>query len=465
MFIFGQLAIILLLLLLKNDKLWAKVLVSIGLIGCIVGYFLTYYPAWQIPLAYIFGVLALYVLIDNRKKLNVKSVILLIISAIISIALILLIIYNSIDAIQATMNTAYPGKRVNTGGGTTITQLFYYTISIFTPIDNTNLIISNSNVCELSFFYSMFPLGIIASIYSMIKKRKANLLFILLIAVELLFLAYCCFGFPEIISEITLLSNTFNSRVFEIIGFIDILLIIRVSSISRLNSYNKSKNRNNSKTIKALNIILAILLPLVIMQTLYLFGLRPILIIWIMSLLTTIWITSLILLNTAISKERLSISLICIITLSGLCINPLQKGINVVTDKSILKQIKEITHESQDALWVVVSDDGFINNLPIIVGAKTINSTNTYPNMELWKRLDPNEKESDIYNRYAQIYIDFTNAETSFELIRPDTFKVKLNYNEINKLNISYILSVKPLNENYFRLVRSEGSYYIYECL
>ena len=58
--------------------------------------------------------------------------------------------------------------------------------------------------------------------------------------------------------------------------------------------------------------------------------------------------------------------------------------------------------------------------------------------------------------------IDITNDDTSFELNAPDNIQVNINANDLNKLNVSYILSNKPLDQYGFNIVSTANNYYIY---
>ncbi|HEM5084111.1 TPA: hypothetical protein U1218_002223, partial [Streptococcus suis] len=88
--------------------------------------------------------------------------------------------------------------------------------------------------------------------------------------------------------------------------------------------------------------------------------------------------------------------------------------------------IKSITDYDKESKWIVDSIGYPLTNIPLVAGAPTLNSTNAYPNLELWKSLDTNGQYDEIYNRYAHVIIELTNSEeTVFELLHPDAFKVQ----------------------------------------
>ena len=81
------------------------------------------------------------------------------------------------------------------------------------------------------------------------------------------------------------------------------------------------------------------------------------------------------------------------------------------------------------------------------VGAPTLNSVNTYPNMELWSQFDENNQSRDIYNRYAHIPTVLIDDNKTHFIYQDDAiFILYLNTNDLAKLNISYILTPTDLN-------------------
>ncbi len=455
MFIFGEFAVVLIQLFPQDSPTWKKSLICLGLIECAGGFLLTYYPAHQIPLAYVFFTIALYVVIQNRKLFKKKDI--LYIAGIIAFfsAIILLILKNSSEAIQSTINTVYPGNRISTGGTESFAKLFYWIINIFTPIDDNGLIV-NGNVVESSTFYSLFPFGIMCSIYSMIRNKKLDLFSILLLIIEIVFITYCIIGFPAILAKITLLNYSVSSRTLEVISYIEIILLFHFMS-------NNTTINEESKPFRIVVTLFSTIIVLVEILVLFSHGYRPIIIIWILSLIISVYLIFLIIRNTKVHQQKLSITIIAIVLISGLCVNPIQKGDDVIFDNNIVKSIKEISSTNSDALWIVSSERAVLNNIPITVGAKTINSTNTYPNISTWEKIDPNKQYSDIYNRYAHITFEVTNSETNFELLYPDAFRININNNDLYSLNIKYIFSDHELQYNNIRPIKYIDSFYIYE--
>jgi len=146
--------------------------------------------------------------------------------------------------------------------------------------------------------------------------------------------------------------------------------------------------------------------------------------------------------------KKISISIITIIMMfMSFLVNPVRKGIDVIEEQPVGKEIEKI-EEKEPGLWIVEGMEYPMFNYTIMYGAPTINSTNVYPNMERWEKLDPNGEYKDIYNRYAHITIDLVdNEETKFELLYPDAFKIYLSANKLKELDVKYIFTVNDLKK------------------
>ncbi len=329
----------------------------------------------------------------------------------------------SIDAINITLNTIYPGSEIFNGVGT-LNYFINYIPTIFFPLDNANLLL---NTCEYSVFVDLFPIPLIISFIILFYQKTKDKLLIGLLILYIIFVIFYLVQLPDFIIQLTLRSKMKSFRLFPIITFVGVLILIR--SMSNL------ENIKNKKLIIIFSLILSILM--VYLSTFefndyYLSWMLIFAIIFYFILFTTSFLAS--------SKRNQKIFLISVIALSfltGGLVNPIDHGTDVVYESPFNKEVEKIVESDPDALWIT-------ETLPIDyiipVGAKTVNSVNTYPDLEKWEKLDVNNQYSDIYNRYAHIIIDIQNTnDTSFELLFPDRFTVHINVNDLEKLNITYI--------------------------
>ncbi|MFX1754312.1 hypothetical protein K1X24_09700, partial [Campylobacter jejuni] len=125
------------------------------------------YPAWQVPLAYIFFVLLVYVIIENYKtfKFDYKlDLSLLSLLMVLIIASSYIVLSKAWPTVQTTMNTVYPGNRVSFGGGA-FKWIFDYAYQIFYPI--TDIIDERA----MDSVYDLFPVTQILAILAIIKTK------------------------------------------------------------------------------------------------------------------------------------------------------------------------------------------------------------------------------------------------------------------------------------------------------
>lgn len=74
------------------------------------------------------------------------------------------------DALLASLNTLYPGKRVSTGGKWTIGEFFSFLTNWKIPFEDINY----SNNSEVALFYHFFPTVFLASPFVLFGKKIAN---------------------------------------------------------------------------------------------------------------------------------------------------------------------------------------------------------------------------------------------------------------------------------------------------
>lgn len=424
---YGAIAIVILNLFLKEQEILKKIIYTIifSVIG--ISYIMLLYPAWQVPFSYVYLCFVIWSLYENKENLNKKQFIYLVLAILLIFTVVYMIFKESYDIYLITSSTAYPGKRF-TFGGYGYERLFNYMINIFFPC------IPFYNPCEFSNFIGMYPIPFVMSCKYIIKNKKKDLLSMLLIIVIIFLSLWNCIKFPEWLIKYSLLSFSVPERTYIVIGYASIFLIIRNMSL-----YEK---RDNTKKRKVIYLFISVLLSIGI-SILLNNNFKNFLNIYMSIVMNIIFVPIfyMLLLNTNKTNKILSIYLIILSLFVGGTINPISKGTNVITEKPFAKEIQKIVSYDNDAKWITVTDDYMISNYMIANGASTINSTNYYPNLELWGKFDENKKYENIYNRYAHILIELTNDNSRFELITQDMFKLYLNVMDINKLDIDYIVS------------------------
>ena len=430
MLIFGQLGVLLINWYMTTEDYIKRTIIGFGLMVSAGTYGLVFYPSWQIPFAYVFLGLGIWIFFKRKHefKFNKNDLVIIIFYLIVFSIVMVHILTNSSETLRIIMNTVYPSQLFNGCGS--LNMYLRYIPSIFYPLDQMNFI---ENVCESVSFVDFFPIPLILSgIVLLYQKTKDKLLIGLLALYAILSIFYLVY-LPDLIVTVTL-RNHASSRLCSSISFVGILILIR--SLSNL------KELKNKKFVLIFSFILSIVMVYLStfeFSSYYLFWMPIILIIFYFIFFSSCFLAS--------SKRNQNIFLICIIGLSfltGAFVNPIDYGTDVIYENPFLNDVDKIVEDNPNAIWIVQNLTGAYL---IPTGAKTINSPNTYPDLEKWEKIDVNNESSDTYNRYANILFEIQNKnKTYFELMRPDAFTVHINVNDLEKLNVSYITTYDDLN-------------------
>lgn len=455
MLLYLQLSILLLDKYFSSEKWSIKILCAFGIVISAGGFILTMYPAWMLPFAYVILGLGIWLLITKRKsiKKNKKDIILILCSLCFLCISMLYVYHMSKDTISTLGQTVYPGDRVSVGGGRSLDDFFVYTSNFWFPIFNMAM---RSNECEMARFISLFPLAYIFYIIYFLKTKKSDLFCNIILSISSVFLIYCTIGFPEWLSKITLLSFSLDKRCFLVVQFCEILVLIRLISLLL-----KEKVVLN----KIMGWVTAFMISILSAGLLYYLN-------------SAYYSTKMLMLQTVLfififagvfyyDKKRIfkawGIFFSMFVLLTGILVNPVRVGVDSVEKIPELEMVERVVKADPEAVWISEGTGFTITNSILLKGARTINFTNVYPELNRWKMVDKENKYEDIYNRYAHIGMIYGENDEKFVLTNKDSFEVYVDYDDIKNLNVDFIFSNRDLSaENRFKLVNSTGNYYIY---
>ena len=154
--------------------------------------------------------------------------------------------------------------------------------------------------------------------------------------------------------------------------------------------------------------------------------------------------------------------------ISGGLVNPVRSGIDSVTNLREYQAIEKIVNEDKGAKWIVEGEGIPTINFPVMAGAPTINSTNVYPNLAFWKKLDPTGQHEKVYNRYAHIHIFVKQSgKSKYEVgDAPDQVYLYITLKDLRKLGVKYIYSRNDLltyEDDSCIVVYNSNNYKIYD--
>lgn len=463
----GALAVILVHSYLKTTNYLKRILFATLLGWCATAYALVLYPAWQVPYLYIFVTIALWLFVkevsqtvfDWKKDIPIISL-----SVFVVLAGLFYVVTKSWDAIQLTMNTAYPGARQSAGGGD-----FYFSMATGYPFSIWYPMFGLTDERGMNVFYDFFPLGMLSSL--LVWLRKKDSLSACLMILNAFFMAYMLIGIPDSLAKITLMSMTMTQRLIPIFSFLNILLLFRSLSLKDWSLDKRTKGVLAGALTFGVMLFALYSTKAYIETVLTPFASSPLQFAFQKLLVIGLTIGLLYLAFRALLGEnnrRIVFFVGLIAFLSGISVNPLRSGADVILDSELVSEIKAID-DAQEGDWIVDGLGYPMTNVPLFAGAPTLNSTNAYPNLELWKSLDPSGQYEEIYNRYAHVLVDLVvDGEPVFELVQPDVFRLALPVDLLDDLQVSYIMSSRDLslyNQELltFTLIEEANGIFIYK--
>lgn len=466
--LWGQIVIVLIDKFMNTDKKRNKYLCALGILVAGLSYVFVFYPAWQVSFGYVFLALVIWILFKNIKYGKyrfTKHDVAVICITLICIALLLGRWYMlSKDTLAAEMNTDYPGQRQEIGGGAKNLYSYFYDI-FFTFYEYLN-------PCEYSAMLSFYPIPLILGLIYVIRNRKDLHFWIPMLCVGGFLTIWCTVGFPAFLANLTKMSMTTAGRVSIPLGTVCIYLLIYL-----IGNFEKGdKLIENKKLIYFLSGISIIYIIYKARTTIGFAQEYPYLDKFKILLAGEIFLIAIFgILN--ISNEKIKnytiYGLIAIALITGLRVNPVIRTTDIFYTKPVALKLKEIKESNPDARWLINDGGWIINDYAVASGIITVNSTQVYPNLELFENVlgDKAEEFRSIYNRYGHLVFQVTDEETEVSIGAADCIFLNLNYKDLSKLDIDYMLSTsdfdeKEYGEDFDKLyeeIYNEDGLYIYK--
>lgn len=417
-----------------------KIAVAVGMAVCAVGYVLTFYPTWMVPVAWGFVPLFLWVVIwkFNRNVLRRVDVVPWLLIFVITAAGLIVLAVTSWDVIKAELNSVYPGNAPSSSGGTGLWWMMKYPISLVSRFSMNELIVENSSIICFA------PAGFILALWVIIKEKKKDPLLILLLGMNLFLEWYYCVGIPKWIAKMLLLSFVNSNRGPQVLGFLRLTLFVRAVAL---------KEKAPKRWLAALAAVISSAVPMRLalgftkyepggLRYEYFDTAEKIVVVW--AILAVVFY---LLYRARKSKYTMAVLGVCAVVLaSSIWINPVAKGVPEITKSETMKQIRDLVKEDPKAIWLVVDMAYPATNIPAMAGADCLNTTQTYPQKTRWEMLDKEVEYEDIYNRYCHIRASL-GSKTMLELVSTDYVEVTLSPEDLKKLNIRYIVSTNDFDE------------------
>lgn len=448
----------------KNWKI--SLLYGVGLLYSIVTFIFQLYPPFQIPVAYVAAFVALGVIINNwtivKKSLKISIPISI---AAISIAAIIILLYfkQYEEIINIITNTVYPGERFIYAGAGNLTKLFDGFFNVLLQRDSNLAAFGNQS--ESSNFFLFFPPLILWVIYKNIlrylKKKNLDWVGIFISCAMLIFTIFYFLPVPDVLSKFSMFYLVHPQRLLMGFGFGSYLLMFYL--LSKRNYYF-SRNLIDKILVLLLSVFYGVLIYIVGNN---LYKLSPA----FFSFPTQINYQVMILSAGAFSsllvyfllqnfQKQFLILLLSFSIFSTIYINPLYKGLDILTNTDLAKYIQEVS-EKEDSKWVAYNHN-YLAQYALANNASIINGIHLYPQFKIWAILDPEKKYMDVYNRYAHINIsEYKEGEEYIRLLYPDALEVNISPcdEKWNTLNVKYIITYQEMSYSCLELQKDFSEY------
>jgi hypothetical protein len=431
-----------------SERAWVIAVAALAVLACGLGFALTFYPPFQIPLFYL-GVAILAGSLGPRllageaaKYLRLRVAAF---AAAILLAGTLLALYyqEAKPTIELMRGTVYPGSRIGTGGDVTIVQLFSGFYGFF--MSETDFPKVWVNVCRASNFVLLFPIPAAVILGRAWQRQTSSALEWSLVAYLAVVCLWMLVGGPRFLAVATGFGMSHTVRWLVGVGLGSILLCCVFLA--------RRQEEQPSKTSPGL-VAGAVIVALLLLYS------------WTFNRETDgfasadIIVPAIVISGLAgyylLARERKAFA-ICILTPSVLIftwVNPVAVGLGPILEARPFREARQIVSREPDARWIsYVSVENA--NLLKAAGARVFNGTNFVPPLEDLRVLDPDSSDNTAYNRYAHVRLAPAHGhDATFVLHRFELYTIQISpaSNLWRQMGIRYVvLSEKAKDAEFLR--------------
>jgi hypothetical protein len=434
--------------LLSSSRTGVRICSGLLLGLSIPGFLMLLYPAWEVPLTYLFFavLVALFFrdeLYMSLKPLTAARIVPIALAALIAAALVAAFVMSCKPALHLMVNTVFPGRRASLGGDYSVASLFK---GMYNSVTSYSAVPGEANRSEYASFFHLYPAIVAALFLSRRLARGIGPVAWGMVCYLAFVLFYQFVGFWPKIAKYTLFGMTTCYRADIAVGLASIILsVCALAWTSESGSESQGGWDRTGATLAGLT--LATLVVIGGVHGAYLHGGFP----PIGSIAMVAALAGL----ASYSLLRGGKSFFCyligtaVVASSGF-FNPLSTNIDFLYRSDIATQIQRLDRQSSEAapndgrppLWVCYGPD-YPGTLVSLLGGRSIAGVQWPPQKEMWRKFDPTGQYEWFYNRFAHVQLKYENdpGEVKFEVPRVDTL----------------IVGIAPDNE----VLKSEGARYI----
>lgn len=402
------------------------------------------YPPYQVPFGYMLVVLLIGFVWryyqPDRLFANLPGKAITFAAAFAGVGLFLYFYYNEAKpTIDILSNTAYPGRRSESGGTGFVANWFseYYSGWLLT---DQHFPAAWMNICELSHFITFTPVIAACVAAFFYKEKQIDPTISLLLVYILVMYIWIEFGFPEPLAKASLFSMSPTRRTQVPFGITNVVLAVVYLAYLRQRPIKVSGSVNMVLVAWAIGFMFyAAWLNItdsgdfykayqLFLPTLFFIGLNL--------LLVPVFSFK--------GKELVVIGAVVFYCLPSLRINPYAIGLSPITEHSLYKKVSEIRQQDPKARWVVFGSQ-YVTYMVTATGANQLSGMKYMPDFKTMHVLDPEAKRDTVYNRFAHVvYGSYVDGRDSVILFNPyqDAYTVAMDpcSPKLKQLNAKYFI-------------------------
>ena len=387
---------------------WAIALLAGAALGLsLAGFALLLYPAWQVSLGYLFLFLFIGLVVRDRHDLALRSqqVAAACIATVFAAAVLIVWWLDARDAVGAILETAYPGRRALVSGGdvdsaflvkglTNVITLYREATGFLYPSEAGSFV----NQSEAgSFVYLLLPLGA-GVVLSWIAARRVDSVSLAIVLFGLIVLSFQFLGFTVLLAEYSLWGRSTPNRADIALGLAQLFLFAYLISLRR-----PAAVANDHRS----SVIAFIAAGAWALFSLYLLRRVPS---PVSELLTPGLVVVSVIAVGATSFLLLTRRFAAFVGLysswvvgMSLMFNPLGEAPRSVSVGSLFSTLTVAELASIHRGRVVVFESQVPAMMLVAAGQPVLNGVHYYPQTALWRALDPDRTQGDVYNRYQHL--------------------------------------------------------------
>ncbi|WP_127489954.1 DUF7657 domain-containing protein [Paenibacillus ehimensis] len=437
----GQFAVVCFNNYLKSKTNYGRILNLLAISFFALVYIFTMYPATQVPLAYIFLALLIYLCIENknRKPLAPLRLFQYMLMMAPVVGIIVHFYTKSKFAIHTMMNTTYPGTNRPWIPLPWDYDLYQF-VNVFTASIRHPHFLNSS---EISQFYSFIPFVILISTFLLLRFKRRLLLLALLLGASVILWLFSWMPQISIINKITLMDFTYPVRITYAYGFGFTLLVVALLPL-----LEKKIKFFSPKTAGIISGLICFLTLCILTNSDNIFGYYKaftlgtslmVLVVILMSYMGYL------LLSGGKKRIRLFSTLLLVLSVGSTCmVNPITQGIDAMFAKSTMAKIREI--DAKDSGRWMVSGNPTISNLVTAQGVARTTGTYYYPDWTMMRIIDKELRFVNLWNQFAHIDMRLTDGTLDFSLFDHEK---SAKVNETNRIIYIPIETARELKIKY----------------